>query len=306
MASQIVVPPMLTSVPLCGLDDGAVWTRQRRRSLREEFKAGELTELSFDAVTFRAVYPNANYIRFREEELGAFAMSFAGQPFLRDHATYRLDARDGTITGASLAGYDFRQTITLTTPRGIEDFLNGIIDRFSIGWYWQSVRCSVTGEDWFASPYRPGQVVTVDGKQQVAEIIFVEPYGKETSAVNAPAVHGTHIISSLQDLCSFKEEVQDRMSKQFVVEEKEKAKAELRPRQKEEGGRGGSPAGSRTRRSGRGSRPRRSRSRNGSERVRKRRRPKPRDNRCGMSVRGREQERRILHRRIPRAPVTPP
>ncbi len=266
MASQIVVPPMLTSVPLCGLDDGAVWTRQRRRSLREEFKAGELTELSFDAVTFRAVYPNANYIRFREEELGAFAMSFAGQPFLRDHATYRLDARDGTITGASLAGYDFRQTITLTTPRGIEDFLNGIIDRFSIGWYWQSVRCSVTGEDWFASPYRPGQVVTVDGKQQVAEIIFVEPYGKETSAVNAPAVHGTHIISSLQDLCSFKEEVQDRMSKQFVVEEKGKAEAEGQGQG--EGGRGGGIAGRRPGRSRSRHRPRRSLSaESGGERV---------------------------------------
>ena len=65
------------------------------------------------------------------------------------------------LLDASLAGYDFRQTITLTTPRGIEDFLNGIIYRFSIGWYWQAVRCSVTGEDWFASPYRPGQVVTV-------------------------------------------------------------------------------------------------------------------------------------------------
>ena len=58
---------------------------ERRHALRAKLAAGELDELVFEACVFRAVYPNRNYLRFRDEDLAAFAASFVGQPFLRDH-----------------------------------------------------------------------------------------------------------------------------------------------------------------------------------------------------------------------------
>lgn len=166
-----------------------------RRALRERLAAGELDELVFRAVVFRAEYPNSNYLRFRDEDLGAFAGSFAGQPFLRDHDARRIESRGGTIRESALWGNEFVQEIGLTVPRDIEAFLNGQIDRFSISWYWREIVCSVCGHDWLGveCPHWPGQ--TYDG--QVCELVFEEPRGKETSAVNAPAVPGTGILAPI-------------------------------------------------------------------------------------------------------------
>ena len=77
---------------------------ERRHALRAKLAAGELDELVFEACVFRAVYPNRNYLRFRDEDLEAFAASFAGQPFLRDHNAYELDARGGTVRASWLDG----------------------------------------------------------------------------------------------------------------------------------------------------------------------------------------------------------
>ena len=77
---------------------------ERRHELRAKLAAGELDELVFEACVFRAVYPNRNYLRFRDEDLEAFAASFAGQPFLRDHNAYELEARGGTVRASWLEG----------------------------------------------------------------------------------------------------------------------------------------------------------------------------------------------------------
>ena len=123
---------------------------ERRHALRAKLAAGELDELVFEACVFRAVYPNRNYLRFRDEDLEAFAGSFAGQPFLRDHNAYELDARGGTVRASWLEGRDLMQRIALTVPRDIEAFLNQTIDRFSIGWYWTPPLCSVCGTEWLS------------------------------------------------------------------------------------------------------------------------------------------------------------
>ena len=86
---------------------------ERRHALRAKLAAGELDELVFEACVFRAVYPNRNYLRFRDEDLEAFAGSFAGQPFLRDHNAYELDARGGTVRASWLEGRDLMQRIAL-------------------------------------------------------------------------------------------------------------------------------------------------------------------------------------------------
>lgn len=192
--------------------DGLAWrapgalTREMRRELRRQLAAGDLDELTFRATTFRASYPNSNFYRFRDEHLPAFAASFAGQPYLRDHATYAIDARGGTVDASALDGRAFVQDIRLTVPRDIEAFLNGQMDRFSIGWYWKAITCSVCGNDWLSRDcsHWPGQTYEVDKKPVQCELIFEEPRGKETSAVNAPAVAGTGVQGMLAELVAQK------------------------------------------------------------------------------------------------------
>lgn len=186
---------------------GAVLTPARRTELKAKLRAGALEELCFSAVTFRDG-PNANHARFREEELADFAHSFAGVPFLRNHATHDIGARDGTVVASRLVrnpgyggmtNFEFHQTVRLTTARGIRDFLEEVIDRFSIGWYFAGVECGICGEDWFRCEHWPGQRYSTpnQGGERVCEVIFVGPRGKETSAVNAPAVPGTRVIEQL-------------------------------------------------------------------------------------------------------------
>lgn len=167
--------------------------------------------------------PNTNHVRFRPEELPGFAASFAGLPFLRNHDVSDIGARDGIVLESQLVGDEFHQRIRLTTRRGMRDFLEGVIDRFSIGWHYAGVACSICGQDWFSCGHWPGRRYPVEtheaisphlphrspaergaleGTTAVCELVFLEPTGKETSAVNAPAVPGTHII---EELCQLKE-----------------------------------------------------------------------------------------------------
>lgn len=201
---------------------GDRWSETRRQRLRERLAAGTLPALDFRAVVYRTG-PNANHVRFRPEDLPAFAASFAGLPFLRNHDVGDIGARDGVVLASSLAGpmldplrhaegqenWEFHQHIRLTTQRGMRDFLEGVIDRFSIGWTYSGVECSICGQDWFACDHWPGRryPVAAQGNPRqeqtaVCELVFLGPSGKETSAVNAPAVPGTHII---EELCQLKE-----------------------------------------------------------------------------------------------------
>lgn len=179
------------------LQVGGVSLAERRGELRELFRAGELDELVFDAVVYRDG-PNANHVRFKPSELAALAASFEGQPFLRNHEVHDVGARDGTVIRSALVGSEFRQSIRLSTQRGIKDFLEGVIDRFSIGWYFDGIECSICQADWMECEHWPGRKY----QQRLCELIFVGARGKETSAVNAPAVPGTRV---LEQLCSLKE-----------------------------------------------------------------------------------------------------
>lgn len=181
--------------------DGEPLTEDRRAALLDELDVGTLKMLEFSAVTFRAAFPNRNFYRFRDEDLPGFAASYEGMPFLRNHDTRDIGSRDGTIPVSVLDGKEFRQTVRLTTQRGIRSFLEGQIDRFSIGWFYTGVTCSICNGDWLDSSCRhwPGQAYH-DGKGAslgTCELIFESPTGKETSAVNVPAVPGTHIVTVL-------------------------------------------------------------------------------------------------------------
>jgi len=192
----------MISVPIGGYlgIGGEQVGKAKRAELKAALAAGELDSITFDALVFKDG-PNANHYRFRVEDLPGFSQSYAGQPFLRNHDTGDIGSRDGTIRSSKLNGGDFVQAIELTTERGIKSFVEGQIDRFSIGWYYSAITCSICNSDWLGEGcmHWPGKTYADgEGKNpQVCELIFENPTGKETSAVNAPAVDGTHILAQL-------------------------------------------------------------------------------------------------------------
>lgn len=176
-------------------------TDARRAELRERMKAGELDRILFEAVTFRAVYPNANYYRFRQEHLATLAASFANVPFLRDHNVHDLDSRAGTVIDSWLRNDELTQTIEITNPRDMAAFLEHRMDRFSIAWRWSQITCSVCSQDWLQSdcPHYPGRTyqLSANAPPALCELIFENPTARETSAVNDPGVPGTQITAIL-------------------------------------------------------------------------------------------------------------
>lgn len=185
----------------------AVWSEEvvgarlgagRRRELVDLHARGLLPELEFEAIVFRAG-PNRNCLKIRDEDLPAFAASFVGVPFLRDHAVESVAARAGIVASSVLDGRALRQTIRLTTQRDIRAFLEGQMDRFSVSWFYDEVRCTICGKEWGECGHKPGRRYAHEGRSGArvrCELEFVGPVGKEVSAVNAPAVEGTGVIAA--------------------------------------------------------------------------------------------------------------
>lgn len=169
----------------------------RRVEMLRRLEAGDLRELEFEAIVYRAG-PNRNHLRIRDEDLPGFAASFVGTPFLRDHRVEAVEARAGTVVSSVLDGHAIRQTIRLTTQRDIRAFLEGQIDRFSVSWFYDAVLCSVCGQEWGGCGHKPGRTYALGGERRRCELLFVNPVGKEVSAVNAPAVEGTRVTSELE------------------------------------------------------------------------------------------------------------
>ena len=177
--------------------------RLDRAALAALISEGGRDRIRFEARVFRNVYPNLNFYRFRDEDMGGFAASFVGQPFLRNHDTHNIESRDGTIHASRFEGDAIVQEVDLTTERGMKSFLEGQIDRFSVGWFFEGLTCSVCENDWRnvdMCPHWPGQGYKDDeGNEQMCELIFEGPTGKETSAVNVPAVGGTGLLAALAE-----------------------------------------------------------------------------------------------------------
>jgi hypothetical protein len=168
-----------------------------RAELLPKIESGEIDHLDFTARTY-GTGRNRNPYLFRDEDLPAFAASFEGMPFLRNHDTRDIDARDGTILASRLDGGAFLQEIRLTTRRGMTDFVEGKIDRFSIGWHYDDAICSICNSSFFSSncTHWPGHKYQTDGGEKICMLIFVNPAGREVSAVNSPAVEGTDVIGA--------------------------------------------------------------------------------------------------------------
>jgi hypothetical protein len=166
-----------------------------RSELLPKIESGEIDHLDFQANVFSPSAKNLNPYRFNDEDMPAFAASFESQPYLRDHDTYSIDSRDGTILSSVYKDNWIQVVVSLTTRRGMTDYLEGKMDRFSIGWYYKDAICSICGNSFFSRDcsHWPGVVYIVGKEARTCILTFVEPRGKEVSAVNVPAVQGTRI-----------------------------------------------------------------------------------------------------------------
>lgn len=182
-----------------------------RRALRARLASGELNEIVFEARTFRATYPNHNFVRFNDDDLPAFAASFVDQPFLRDHNGREIAARAGIVRASTYdaATRALIQQIAITVPRDMHAFIDGQMDRFSVSWHWTEPLCTVCGQTWLSRDCRhwPGinYPAGADKPAILCELLFLEPRAREVSAVNIPAVSGTGIEQMLSALCSAKQ-----------------------------------------------------------------------------------------------------
>lgn len=173
---------------------------EQKLELTKLIEAGEVFSIQLPLAVFKNQYPNLNFVRFRDNELGALARSSTGQPFLRDHNAYETKDRVGTIDSGSLKSDGQNkvivQEVTLTDKRAMLDYVGGRLDRFSIGWNYKGLTCTVCGEDWrdwSKCSHYPGR--EYDGV--TCEVICEKPMMRETSYVNSPAVGGTGILSAL-------------------------------------------------------------------------------------------------------------
>ncbi len=171
----------------------------RRQELLAKLKAGEVVgPLLVDAVTFiQRATPNRNYSRFAKGTLRSTATTFNGMPVLVNHDHRNVMNRIGTIVSSRAVRNDageveFHQQLSIAKSWAIEGFLDGTLDRFSIGWHGGTVTCSVHNGPFFgkdACPCWPGD--QVNGK--VVEAVWSGSTGIEVSAVNVPAVVGTGV-----------------------------------------------------------------------------------------------------------------
>ena len=188
------------ALPIVHLDAEGMGIKDAEAKLAElnaQLETGPPNQFEFQAVVF-IQGPNRNFLRFYDHDMPAFARSFMGVPFLADHGQRSIESRYGTVLRSGYEAGEMVQTVRLARKKAIEEFGAGLIDRFSIGWDYDDIVDSITGGSWFESPYWPGQKVKqADGTEKVCELYFVNPRGVETSAVNVPAVPGTHVLAQL-------------------------------------------------------------------------------------------------------------
>jgi len=180
-------------------------TNAHRLEMIQALRDGKHLEIVIKrALAYRQVAGKRNHrgLRFSAEALANGASSWKGRPFLVDHNTYEQEARKGTILTAE-HGTDAKGAaaifmgFSLVKPDAVISYLDGTLDRFSIGWFSTGpVLCTVHGSDVTSSESCrcwPLDAVEIDGKTQIVQYEYQSIRGKELSAVNVPAVDGTHI-----------------------------------------------------------------------------------------------------------------
>jgi hypothetical protein len=170
--------------------------KTKAQALRD-FKDGKLDSVRWSPIVFVNDDKLKKPVVFNEPELENFAASFVGQPFLKDHGEAYED-RGGTIIESGIVERNgkkaFKQTLEAVKPWAIEGYLDGTIDRYSIGWDAEEKICTVCAVEFNEPGCRHdiphvGRMDKTSGKK--VKILMKGLEGMETSAVIRPASTGT-------------------------------------------------------------------------------------------------------------------
>jgi hypothetical protein len=175
-----------------------------RAELIERSLRGEHVELELDLVAYVQIpgVRNRNCIRFKPGRLQSMARTGVGTPFLRNHAQYDVMSAGGTIAASKLvksgAGKDERrelhQTARLTVPWAVQAALQGVLGKFSIGWWpTAAVHCSLCDAPIQECLWKRGHWRGSEHDGAIVEFVFQDAELVETSAVNVPAVPETGV-----------------------------------------------------------------------------------------------------------------
>lgn len=176
--------------------------KAQRFELITAANAGKHIELQVVAQTFaQTKKANRRYLRLADDKLEARAPTWKNQPYLKDHTTWAMSSQMGTILSSKAeaigGGMTFQQKLHATATEAVIGILSGRWGKFSIGWFFEgAILCSVHGCDILTSDSCgcwPGDKVMHDGRERIAEFIFTDYSGKETSNVVIPAVQDTHV-----------------------------------------------------------------------------------------------------------------
>ncbi len=167
----------------------------------------------------------ANFTRFDIGEFDAFARSFAGGPFLRDHSAASVDVGGEileSVPDKRRSTHLIRQRVRLVKQWALEDAIDGTMRAFSIGWgpserglegFVRSAQCTVCDGPMFGRdsdcPHFPGEVVKLGTSNEkfIVELEWRSVVGRETSKVTFPAAAGTGIAGGLQELTQLAEAI---------------------------------------------------------------------------------------------------
>lgn len=186
-------------------------------------RAGEVLELEAEVIGYiQRATPNRNHWRIKKQSLKRVAKTFANMPFLRDHSQWTVEDRGGTITASKYeaVGDDihFVMTVRAVKQWAVEGFLDGTIDRFSIGVIpLGDIECSLHKATITECYCWPGEA---DGKGGAVEWILEDAEGIELSAVNVPAVVGTTVkdIRSLAASLGMRASQEPRPPKENIMD----------------------------------------------------------------------------------------
>lgn len=189
--------------PIAMRANGTALEKAARKEMLERVRGGEHVELQVDAVVYiQRDEPNRNFFRFAPKIMKSLARSAVGVPFLMNHDQDNLLSRGGTVIASSArkndnGEWEIVQTFELVKPWAVEGFLDGTIDRFSIGALptgpivYKHNGAPVVSDSQRWPEHFPGDEIKSKGKTVVVEYVATEAEMIETSGVNVPAVKGT-------------------------------------------------------------------------------------------------------------------
>ncbi len=174
----------------------------KRRELVERSRGGEQIELLLHAKTYEQIegQPDASFVDFSPRALKQLKQTAKDTPFLRDHATWNIEACGGLCESAELVGVPggkaLHEKIVLDQPWAVQAALTRKMRKFSIGWFpTGKVLCLLCKKSVRECRHWPGQLIGEGDSPKRVVWRYTSVRKRETSHVLFPAVRTTEPLS---------------------------------------------------------------------------------------------------------------